>query len=235
MAGIRTDIFWCKVFFKAFIKHFRKMTDEEIVRDIRQSMDDLEDLVEDTDTFGSQMVRWANERADDPFATAARENGKKGGRPRKIVKDESEQRVGGNSGQGLVTAPAAPGHKATAPSTRIAPAEPEVFNFAYRGEFGNVRLTQDQYNSLLMKFGNKVACDRAIDSLSAKLENGEKNPRSHYAELVKWANYRVDKAEEAENSATHYETVSEHNRRVLENGRKWIDEHFPPKKEAANG
>ena len=59
------------------------MTDEQIVKDVRQSMDDLEDLVSDTDTFGSQMVRWAQERADEPFAMAARENGKKGGRPRK--------------------------------------------------------------------------------------------------------------------------------------------------------
>lgn len=77
------DIFWCKVFFKEYIKHYRKMTDEQIVKDVRQSMDDLEDLVSDTDTFGSQMVRWAQERADEPFATAARENGKKGGRPKK--------------------------------------------------------------------------------------------------------------------------------------------------------
>ena len=112
--------------------------------------------------------------------------------------DLSEQRVGGNSCQGLVTAPAAPSHKATAPSTRIAPAEPEVLNLAYSGEFSNVRLTQEQYNSLLQKFGNKTACDRAIDSLSAKIENGEIIAKSHYAVLVKWVNYRVDKAEEKE-------------------------------------
>ena len=77
------NIFWCRVYFQAYIKHYRKMTDEQIVKDVRQSMDDLEDLVSDTDTFGSQMIRWALERADEPFATAARENGKKGGRPRK--------------------------------------------------------------------------------------------------------------------------------------------------------
>ena len=77
------DIFWCKVFFKEYIKHYRKMTDEQIVKDVRQSMDDLEDLVDNSDSFGSQMVRWSVERAEQPFATAARENGKKGGRPRK--------------------------------------------------------------------------------------------------------------------------------------------------------
>ena len=81
--AIEWNRFWCRVLFKEYIKHYRKMTDEEIVKDVRQSMDDLEDLVADTDTFGSQMVRWSIERADEPFATAARENGKKGGRPRK--------------------------------------------------------------------------------------------------------------------------------------------------------
>ena len=75
--------FWCRVLFKEFIKHFRKLNDEQIVHDIRKSMDDLEDMVSDSDTFGSQMVRWSLERAEEPFATAARENGKKGGRPRK--------------------------------------------------------------------------------------------------------------------------------------------------------
>lgn len=81
--AIEWNRFWCRVLFKEYIKHYRKMTDEQIVRDVRQSMDDLEDLVADTDSFGSQMVRWSNERSEEPFATAARENGKKGGRPRK--------------------------------------------------------------------------------------------------------------------------------------------------------
>lgn len=97
--AIEWNRFWCRVLFKEYIKHYRKMTDEQIVRDVRQSMDDLEDLVADTDSFGSQMVRWSNERSEEPFATAARENGKKGGRPKKdssIQEDarESEQREG---------------------------------------------------------------------------------------------------------------------------------------------
>lgn len=85
-----TNIFWCKVFFQAFIKHFRKLNDEQIVRDVRQSMDDLEDLVTDTDTFGSQMVRWALERAEEPAAIASANNGKKGGRPRKNQETTAE-------------------------------------------------------------------------------------------------------------------------------------------------
>ena len=77
----KNDRFWAKVLFREFIKHYRKMNDEQIVRDVRQSMDDLDDLVDDTDTFGSKMVRWSAGRAEQyPMAS---ENGKKGGRPRK--------------------------------------------------------------------------------------------------------------------------------------------------------
>ena len=122
------------------------------------------------------------------------------------------------------------------------PASPgavDVLSLSYSGEFQNVKLTQEQYSELGIKFGNMQKLNRAIDSLSCKLENDELKPapRSHYAVLVKWANYRDDMEEKEElktSSAPHYETVSEHNRRVLENGRKWIDEHFP-KKESANG
>ena len=79
----QNDRFWAKVLFSQFIKHFRKMDDAQIVADIKQSMDDLEDLNDSGTSFGSKMVKWSMERADEPFAQAARENGKKGGRPRK--------------------------------------------------------------------------------------------------------------------------------------------------------
>lgn len=77
-------------------------------------------------------------------------------------------------------------------------AEPVVMNLAYSGEFGNVRLTQEEYSELGIRFANKRALDRAIDSLSCQIENGEKNPKSHYAELVKWATYRDDMDEKKE-------------------------------------
>lgn len=93
--AIEWNRFWCRVLFKEYIKHYRKMTDEQIVRDVRQSMDDLEDLVADTDSFGSQMVRWSNERSEEPFATAARENGKKGGRPKKETTADAPTREDG--------------------------------------------------------------------------------------------------------------------------------------------
>lgn len=87
----KNDRFWAKVLFREFIKHYRKMTDEQIVKDVRQSMDDLDDLVDDTDTFGSKMVRWSIGRAEQ-YPMAA-ENGKKGGRPRKVPHPKGEYEV----------------------------------------------------------------------------------------------------------------------------------------------
>lgn len=78
----------------------------------------------------------------------------------------------------------------------------DVLNLAYAGEFGNVRLTQEQYAQLGIKFGNQLKLNRAIDSLSCQIENGEKNPQNHYAELVKWANYRDDMEERKEEEAS---------------------------------
>ena len=106
------DRFWAKVLFSQFIKHFRKMNDEQIVADIRQSMDDLEDLNEEGDSFGAKMVHWSMERADEPFAVAARENGKKGGRPRKDSVEDgalvNQRRAGADSVRGT------PSHRAPA-------------------------------------------------------------------------------------------------------------------------
>ena len=106
------------------------------------------------------------------------------------------------------------------------PVPPKIQNFAYSGEFGNVRLSQGQYNELGIKFGNQQALNRAIDSLSSKLENGEIQPvpKNHYAVLVKWAAYRDDKREEKDEDAerNRYETVSEHNARVLKKSTEFI-------------
>ena len=178
----RNDIFWCRVFFKAFIKHFRKMSDEEIVKDIRQSMDDLEDLVGDTDTFGPQMVRWANGRADEPFATAARENGKKGGRPRK----DKESTAG------------APTREDGEDRKSATPAKPSL---AYAGKNGLVRLTDDEYALLLQELGNKRKADRLIDDLDYKLAEGASFRQPHLHVLTHWQSYREDKAAEAAEAA----------------------------------
>lgn len=81
--GAPKDRFWAKVLFKEFIRHYRKLSDEEIVNDVKQSMDDLDDLNECGNTFGSKMVRWSLERANTPAAEASRKNGSNGGRPPK--------------------------------------------------------------------------------------------------------------------------------------------------------
>lgn len=124
------------------------------------------------------------------------EKGKKGGRPRK----EEPGAVAIDSSKGKKSAQAG-SHKAgnaIAPIPAAQAEEPVVMNLAYSGEFGNVRLTQQEYSELGIRFGNKRALDRAIDSLSCQIENGEKAPKSHYAELVKWATYRDDMDEKKE-------------------------------------
>lgn len=99
------------------------------------------------------------------------------------------------------------------------PVPPKILNLAYSGEFGNVRLTQSQYNELGIKFGNQQALNRAIDSLSSKLENGEIQPvpKNHYALLVKWAAYRDDKREEKENAKTFAEMEGDRVSNTLRN------------------
>ena len=128
-----------------------------------------------------------------------------------------------------------------APSPEASHISGDVLNLAYAGEFGNVRLTQEQYAQLGIKFGNQQKLNRAIDSLSCQIENGEKNPQNHYAELVKWASYRDDMEEKEElmaSSAPHYETVSEHNARIVRESDAWIHEYCQQQKKnrkAANG
>lgn len=327
------DRFWAKVLFKEFIRHYRKLEDAQIVADVRKSMDDLEDLVDDADSFGSKMVRWSMERVDARPAEASRENGKKGGRPKKIPQDapngnagvdisdagngaasksptscdtltadgdiredsqakpdgsaitRNETRAldalepsanhygprqakngdaatregaeaaysresgtsapttvsrnmrrvpqneapahgfsGGRTAQGTMSrspeAAAQSGkayesgknlvHKndqrraggisplSSPPSPSARSGAVDVLNLAYSGEFGNVVLSQEQYNQLGIKFGNQQKLNRAIDSLSCQIENGERNPQNHYAELLKWASYREDMEEKKE-------------------------------------
>lgn len=190
------DRFWAKVVFKEFIRHYRKLTPEQKVADIDASMDALEDLDDSGDSFGSKMVRWSMERVDQ--YPMARENGKKGGRPRKDVALDTpvHDKASNRSTEGTQIASVPSVQKA--PSVSVAKSEPAVMNLAYSGEFGNVQLTQEEYSELGIRFGNKRALDRAIDSLSARIENGEKNPKSCYAELIKWVNYREDMDEKKE-------------------------------------
>ena len=312
------DRFWAKVLFKEFIKHYRKLSNEERLADIEASMDALEDLDDSGTSFGSKMVKWSMERVNQ--YPQASENGKKGGRPKKNPQDaphgnagvdcksatscdqftadgdtrEDSQAVPAGSaitrnetrsndalepsanncgprqakngdaatreaedesatvsnplaldmpgprkdrqtaktrdsrGSGRYQPPSlgpedgnlydqetasgnyqvpdkvstnkrrtgGPSLSQTSSLPPVRQSEPDVLSLAYSGEFGNVRLTQEQYAELGIRFGNQQKLNRAIDSLSCKIENEEIKPRNHYAELVKWASYREDMEEQ---------------------------------------
>jgi len=232
MQQVPSDRYWAKVLFKEFIRHYRRMTDEQAAADVKQSMLDLEDLNPDGESFGSKMVRWSIERKDSKTAVASRENGKKGGRPRKNECSSSRQPNATEDAatrEGAVNMTSAPSGQTrcwtlesgtssvakfndqetieistnnkkgtgTGPVREKKVPVPDVLSLAYSGEFGNVRLTQEQYAELGIKFGNLQKLNRAIDSLSCKLENNEITPppKNHYAVLVKWASYRDDMEE----------------------------------------
>ena len=183
------DRFWARVLFKEFIKHYRKLTDEQIVADVRQSMDDLEELVDGTTSFGSKMVRWSMERAD--RYPQASENGKKGGRPRKDkestagapTREDGESKSGSGNAVNLGSA---------------TPAKPSM---AYSGKNGLVRLTDDEYALILQELGNKRKADRLIDDLDYKLAEGATFRQPHMHVLTHWQSYREDKAAEAAEAA----------------------------------
>ena len=190
------SIWWTKMLHKEdFCEHFCEMSDKEIVDDIRKSIASFMKQREEGEDFGAKMVHKAKLRIDAVHDVRS-DAGKQGGRPRK----EEQGAVAIDSSKGKKSAQAG-SHKAgnaIAPIPAAQAEEPVVMNLAYSGEFGNVRLTQQEYSELGIRFGNKRALDRAIDSLSCQIENGEKAPKSHYAELVKWATYRDDMDEKKE-------------------------------------
>ena len=190
------SIWWTKMLHKEdFCEHFCEMSDKEIVDDIRKSIASFMKQREEGEDFGAKMVHKAKLRIDAVHDVRS-DAGKQGGRPRK----EEQGAVAIDSSKGKKSAQAG-SHKAgnaIAPIPAAQAEEPVVMHLAYSGEFGNVRLTQQEYSELGIRFGNKRALDRAIDSLSCQIENGEKDPKSHYAELVKWATYRDDMDEKKE-------------------------------------
>lgn len=176
------DRFWAKVFFRDFIKHYRKMTPEQIVADVEKSMDDLENLEESGTSFGAKMIRASIGRAEN--YPQASENGKKGGRPRNNPQPEE------NSEPGQEQPKAQPRHPEKAAVKK--PGQ-DVY-----GAFSNVYLSQEEFNEILHLVGNLNATREMIDSLSAKLEDGSTTSANHYATLTYWANWRKKADEEKE-------------------------------------
>jgi len=110
----------------------------------------------------------------------------------------------------------------------IAPVAKKPNQLVY-GRHGNVYMTQDQYTEFCRKVGNLTEAHRIIDALSGALEDGSKTSRNHYATLLRWDDYRKEKDEK--NAENGYETISEHNRRVLENSNRMVDEFYGVKKQ----
>lgn len=75
------ESFWCKIMFKEFIKHFRKLDDEAIIKDVKDSMDALENLDGSGDSFGAKMIAWSNARIEENRKQRV-EAGKKSGESR---------------------------------------------------------------------------------------------------------------------------------------------------------
>ena len=181
------DRFWAKVFFRDFIKHYRKMTPEQIVADVEKSMDDLENLEESGTSFGAKMIRASIGRAEN--YPQASENGKKGGRPRK----DNE------STAGATTSDVKPDGVCVAPKAEtVTPDKPSL---AYSGRGGNVHLTDDEYAMLLQELGNKRKADKLIDSLDYAISEGKTFNAPHFHVLMHWNDYREEKAAEAAETA----------------------------------
>lgn len=189
------DRFWAKVFFRDFIKHYRKMTPEQIVADVEKSMDDLENLEESGTSFGAKMIRASIGRAEN--YPQASENGKKGGRPRKNPPPEENAEPGQEQPKAQPRppekAPAAPAAQAPAPKAAVKKPGQVVW-----GTFENVYLSQEEFNEILHLVGNLNSTREMIDSLSAKLEDGSTTSSNHYATLTYWANWRKKADEEKE-------------------------------------
>lgn len=191
------DRFWAKVLFRDFIRHYRKMTPEEIAEDVEKSMDALEDLDETGSSFGSKMVFWATHRAEN--YPQARENGKKGGRPKKSENPKPPEETA----------------KKPEASRQVRPGTKPF------GKFGNVYLTDDEYAELGLAVGNQNELNTIIDTFGASLEDGSRVSSNHYATLTKWVQYRKDKEKEKEerqnaNNETYAEREGKRCRKILE-------------------
>lgn len=229
------DKYWARVEFRDFIRHFRKLTDEQIAEDIRQSIDDLYDddqegVAASGTSFGALMMRLAYDRAKNyPMAS---ENGKKGGRPKKNLSADATAREdvefksdSGNAGSlesatsadtetldGLTDKDAQPvDWRASKPSSTTPPQN------SY-GEFVNVKMTTAEFEKLVQAEGADRA-NELIEELSSYLASSGKRYKSHYATLLNWGR-RKDKEGEPKRK---FLTADEISRRNIEESKRQLD------------
>lgn len=179
------DVWWDNVKFRDFCSHFIKMTPEEIAADIKESLVKLIQLDDSGDSFGAIMVKNAKLRQGSPKSEASRQNGIKGGRPRKDKE----------STEGATTSDVKPDGVRVAPKAE--PGTPDKPSLAYAGRGGNVHLTDDEYAMLLQELGNKRKADKLIDSLDYAISEGKTFNAPHFHVLMHWNDYRKEKAAEA--------------------------------------
>lgn len=134
------------------------------------------------------------------------ENGKKGGRPKKLTADgdtrEDSLNVTDGSNAALLESGASannsgaggktPGIERTSESLPApTPSKSEKESF---GEFGNVKLTQIEYANLCQRVDN---ADTLIDELDQYIESQGKTKKykSHYATLLNWSRRKAQEAE----------------------------------------
>lgn len=184
------DVWWDNVKFRDFCSHFINMTPEEIAADIKESLVKLIQLDDSGDSFGAMMVKNAKLRQGSPKSEASRQNGIKGGRPKKSEK------------------PKQPEENGPKPEASMRPGTKPF------GKFGNVYLTDDEYAELGLAVGNQNELNTIIDALGASLEDGSRVSSNHYATLTKWVQYRKDKEKEKEEQQnTNSETFAERENR----------------------
>ena len=194
------DVWWDNVKFRDFCSHFINMTPEEIAADIKESLVKLIQLDDSGDSFGAMMVKNAKLRQGSPKSEASRQNGIKGGRPRK----DKESTAG-------------------ATTSDVKPEASRQVRHGTKpfGKFGNVYLTDDEYAELGLAVGNQNELNAIIDALGASLEDGSRTSSNNYATLTKWVQYRKDKDKEKEerqnaNSETFAEREGRRQRKILE-------------------
>jgi len=205
---------WAKVEFKDFIRHFRKLNDEQIIEDVRKSMDDLENFEKDSDSFGSMMIRLSLEFDNWPSTVARRENGKKGGRPRKNqestkdalsvdAKDDSKvPQPSDNSGEGSAenVSERTSAKELPSPIVKTDPKPVKTEKVVVKppsakhphGEFGNVMLTTEEYIKLCERLENADELINEADQYFEAQPDKAKKYKSHYAMLLSWDRRRKD-------------------------------------------
>lgn len=87
--------YWAKVIFIDFVSHFRKLSQEEVYRDIQDSMDAVENNDRSKECFGKKLLEWADARSEVYKKNA--ENGSKGGLAKKANQlKRTDQLIYGN-------------------------------------------------------------------------------------------------------------------------------------------